>query len=59
MKLEILVGITSLVTGVILLIMGTDYGKNFEEITGGVFMGAIMILLGSARLRRTLHRSRR
>ncbi len=58
MKLELLIGVLSLVTGIVLLIMGTDYGKNFNDITGGVFMGAIMILLGAARLRRMLHRHR-
>ena len=58
MKLELFVGVGSLVTGIILLIMGTDYGRNFNDITGGVFMGAIMILLGSARLRRMMHRNR-
>lgn len=58
MKLELLIGVMSLVTGIVLLVMGTDYGKNFNDITGGVFMGAIMILLGAARLRRMLHRYR-
>lgn len=57
MKLEIAVGVMSLTTGLVLLAMGTDYGKNFDEITGGVLIGAMMILLGSARLRRALHRN--
>ncbi|MBC8016073.1 MAG: hypothetical protein H7X79_10080 [Sporomusaceae bacterium] len=50
MNYHLIVGSITLLTGFVLIVVGTDYGR-IVDVTAGVIVGAIMILLGAARIR--------
>lgn len=50
MNYHLIVGSITLLTGVVLIVVGTDYGR-IVNVTAGVILGAIMIMLGAARIR--------
>jgi hypothetical protein len=43
----------TLLTGIVLIVMGTDFGSNIK-LTMGVVIGSIMLLLGTARLKHAI-----
>jgi hypothetical protein len=43
----------TLLTGIVLIVMGTDFGNNIK-LTMGVVVGSIMLLLGAARLKHAI-----
>ncbi|GEM_PF-1283005 len=53
MKYQFIVGGMTLVTGIVLIAMGTDFG-NKVNLTVGVIIGSIMLLLGTARLKNAI-----
>ena len=45
-----LLGATSFLTGIILMVLGTDYGRVME-VTPLLLLGSIMVILGMARMK--------
>jgi zinc transporter ZupT len=50
---QFIVGGMTLLTGIVLIVMGTDFGNNIK-LTMGVVAGSIMLLLGTARLKHAI-----
>lgn len=50
MKLQMIVGIMTLLTGIALILIGTDFGQIIN-VTVGVIVGAVFVLLGINRLK--------
>jgi len=50
---QFIVGGMTLLTGIVLIVMGTDFGSNIK-LTMGVVIGSIMLLLGTARLKHAI-----
>lgn len=50
MKLQMIVGLMTLLTGIALILIGTDFGKIIN-VTVGVIAGAVFVLLGINRLK--------
>ena len=53
MKYHFIVGIMTLLTGLVLVVLGTDYGSKIN-VTVGLIMGSVMILLGIARIKNAI-----
>lgn len=50
MRLQFIVGTMTLLTGIVLILVGTDYGRIIN-VTVGVIAGAAFVLLGISRLK--------
>ncbi|HAK75311.1 MAG TPA: hypothetical protein DCP36_20365 [Sporomusaceae bacterium] len=50
MRLQFIVGTMTLLTGIVLILVGTDYGRIIN-VTVGVIAGAVFVLLGISRLK--------
>ena len=58
MRLQFIVGTMTLLTGIVLILVGTDYGRIIN-VTVGVIAGAVFVLLGISRLKQAwLNRDR-
>ncbi len=58
MRLQFIVGTMTLLTGIVLILVGTDYGRIIN-VTVGVIAGAVFVLLGISRLKQAwLHRDK-
>ncbi len=53
MMIQFILGGITLLTGIGLILMGTDFGNNIK-LTVGVIIGSIMLLLGTARLKHAI-----
>lgn len=53
MMYQFVIGGMTLVTGIVLIAMGTDFGSKIN-VTVGVVVGSIMLLLGTARLKNAM-----
>ena len=53
MRYQFVIGGMTLVTGIVLIAMGTDFGSKIN-VTVGVVVGSIMLLLGTARLKNAM-----
>lgn len=50
MNFNFILGASTFIAGIILIVVGTDYGR-IVNVTLGVIIGAILILLGMARMK--------
>lgn len=50
MKLQFILGATTFLTGLTIVIVGTDFGRIIN-VTIGVIVGAVLMLIGMARLK--------
>lgn len=50
MNFHIVLGSMTLLAGVALIVVGTDYGR-IVNVTMGVIIGSMMVLLGAARIK--------
>lgn len=50
MVLHFIVGLFSLIAGLTLMVVGTDYGRILN-VTIGVLMGSVLVIIGLARLK--------
>ncbi len=50
MNYHLILGYITLLTGLVLIIVGTDYGRMIN-VTVGVIVGAIMVILGMNRIK--------
>ena len=50
MNYHLILGSITLLAGLVLIIVGTDYGR-IANVTMGVIVGSIMVLLGAARIK--------
>lgn len=50
MLAQLLLGLSTFITGIVLVVIGTDFGRIIN-VTVGVIAGSVFILLGMARLK--------
>lgn len=50
MRLQFIVGAMTLLTGIVLILVGTDFGRIIN-VTVGVIAGSVFVLLGISRLK--------
>lgn len=50
MRIQFMLGVMTLLTGIVLILIGTDFGK-IMNVTVGVIAGSVFVLLGISRLK--------
>lgn len=57
MNIHVILGTMTLLAGITLIVVGTDYGRIIN-VTMGVIVGSMMVLLGIARIKNSWLKSK-